>query len=146
MPIDPTVAATADAQVAALISGTTAPQRGLVAADPYPYGDLPRFVQLPRTSLAPPTGEVPPDTSTRAPGRTVGWPEIKSRGYTPPAQLRCAVSVYEYQSPSREIPWGAVTYTPGWFVVAVLSDGGTRYTRNYDGAGPETFATRWQEV
>jgi len=145
MPIDPAVAATADAQVNAFITQTLNIQRDLVDSEPY-LGQFPRFVQLPTTSDTPPTQEVPPNTTRTSPNRTEGWPTIKSRGYVPPATLRCGIAVSEYQYPTAEIPWGARTYHPGWFVTARLSDAGVVYERIFDGFGPETFATRWTAV
>ena len=91
-----------NAEVDSFVSGTTTPQANLVDADPYPaLGNIPRFVQLPPTSAAPPGQNVTPDTSTTAPGRSVGWPAIKSEGWTPPGQLRCSIAVSEYQLPPR---------------------------------------------
>jgi len=146
MPINPAVAGQANAQVQSFIGQTQNPQHSLLNAEPY-LGRFPRFVQLPATAAAPPAGDVPPNTSGRSPGRTVGWPEIKANGYTPPALLRCELTVSEYQYPSAVIPWGARTYTPGWFVVATLVDAGVTYSRTYDGAGPGGFATGdWAEV
>jgi hypothetical protein len=79
----------------------------------------------------------------------VGWPEVKSRTYTPPATLRCSLEVHEYLTPSRvERPWGVeIVHTPGWFVLATTDDGGTVYQRVFDGAGPEQFGTSdWAEL
>ena len=144
MPITRAVANQIDAEAATMIAALIQRQRSLLSEDPNFRGH-PRFVQLPETHDVPPAILSVPDTSRRLPHRSIGWPEIKARGYTPPLLLRASFAVQEYQSPSRAIPWGAVAYTPGWFVVARASDGGTVYRKQYDGAGPETFETTWAE-
>jgi len=127
--IDPILKAQANGERTAFVAESRSAQAAWLSD---PEDGRARYLQLPVTAANPPGQAEPPQTTGKPPHRGHGWPELKARGYAPPAKLRTAFEVHEYVAPGS---------SPGWYVIQRVRDGGDVYLIIENGAGLEEYRT-----